>query len=77
MTEDETYHAICNIAEQNLSAAGTYEIGRSLMVLGLSQLYDREAELTALGPAILRGLEGLDAIRERKKQLNGHGRGLA
>ena len=64
----------CDLAHGRLTAEELYHVGYSLMLLALSKMdqEEREAELNILPDAIDQGLDGLDALRQRKK-LNGHG----
>ena len=68
------YNDMCSLAQGRLTAEEFYHIGRSLLILGLSKLEpaEREAELNDLPEYIDCGLDGLDALKARKK-LNGHG----
>jgi hypothetical protein len=70
----------CDLAHGRLTADELYHVGYSLLLLGLSKMEEeeREAELSVLDASICNGLDGLDALRERRK-LNGHAKpkGLA
>jgi hypothetical protein len=67
------YDRTCDLAHGRLTAEELFHVGYSLMVLGLSKMEasEREAELSVLDDSIYSGLEGLDALKARKK-LNGH-----
>jgi hypothetical protein len=74
VTEAEAiYDDMCSLAHGRLTAVELYYAGRSLLLLGLSKMEEgeREAELSVLDASIYEGLEGLDALRRRRK-LNGH-----
>jgi hypothetical protein len=68
------YERTCDLAHGRLTAEELFDIGRSLLILALSKMdqEEREIELNLLPEAIDHGLDGLDALRQRKK-LNGHG----
>ena len=72
-TADAIYNQACDRAHGRLTAVELYHVGYSLMLLGLSKMDEEERaiELNVLPDAIDHGLDGLDALRERKK-LNGH-----
>ena len=79
MIDKDLYDTVCDTLDGQTDADGLCHCGFSLLVLGLSRMPEaqREAELSVLGFGITSTLEQLDELRERKKQLNGHGRGLA
>ena len=66
---DEVYNRMCDLAHGRLTAEELFHIGRSLLILALSKMDqgEREAELHTLPDAIDHGLDGLDALRQRKK----------
>ena len=70
---DEIYNQACDRAHGSITAVELYHVGYSLMLLGLSKLDqgEREVALNVLPDAIDHGLDGLDALKARKK-LNGH-----
>jgi hypothetical protein len=80
MNEAQIFDQMCDLAETGLDADGLYHAGFSLALLGLSKMEveARDAQLGVLETGLRGGLEGLDALRQRKK-LNGHAKsgGLA